>query len=157
MKDIKLKSHPASFMIYYFTSLIILILFPFFGSANIFLSILIIAIVELIRRGQNYYLGVEHITQEFKMIVHSRVSTPYNKIDQVEVSQSNFEKIFKIGTIEINTNDSPSLEISLKGIKNPMTIARAIKDRASKEGLMIYRNSAGKKKNEWLTKATRKG
>ena len=71
--------------------------------------------------------------------------------------QSNFEKIFKIGTIEINTNDSPSLEISLKGIKNPMTIARAIKDRASKEGLMIYRNSAGKKKNEWLTKATRKG
>lgn len=105
--------------------------------ATIFLlgipGIIYIVIVELIRRGNKYYITNERIIHEFTFLTRKISSALYNKIQDLYFTQGILGRIFGIGTIHINTAGTHLIEIKFKGIPNPMAVKRSIEHKMMKK------------------------
>ena len=91
-----------------------------------FIGILIIILVELIRRGNTYYITNKRVIHEFTFLSRKISSTTYDKIQDIHMTQNLIERIFGIGTIHINTAGTHFIEIKFKGIKEPISIKRLV-------------------------------
>ncbi|MDI6821081.1 MAG: PH domain-containing protein [Patescibacteria group bacterium] len=128
---INLHPHPLAYFFYYLGGIVITVTSLWFGMQNILLGILIVIIAEMIRRSETYLILEESVKREFKLISTSQTSVNYEKIQDVNVSQNIIERIFKIGSVKINTAGSNRIEIEFKGVKNPYAIGDLIKEKIS--------------------------
>jgi len=97
------------------------ILIFFFG-----IGIIVIIIIEGVRRGHKYYITNQRIIYEYSFLSRKSSSTKYKNIRDVHLSQNIIERIFKIGKVEVNTSGGNEREIILKGIENPQQIKNKI-------------------------------
>jgi len=102
------------------------------------LGLIIILFTELIRRGTKYYLTDKRIIHEYQFLVRKTSSTLYEKIQDMHFTQGIIERIVGIGTIHINTAGTTFIEITLRGIQNPVPIKRLIEEQ------MMKKHRAGK-------------
>lgn len=91
-----------------------------------FIGILIIILVELVRRGNTYFITNKRVIHEFTFLSRKISSTTYDKIQDIHMTQNIIERIFGIGTIHINTAGTHFIEIKFKGIKEPISIKRML-------------------------------
>lgn len=78
---------------------------------------LLILIVAFIRsRLQSLEITDEGITSRLGIINVNTQFVPYNKIDSVHVSRTIFDRIFRLGTLRIDTLGSIGVEISMADI-----------------------------------------
>ena len=107
------KFHPSwkNYWFWYLLGVIMLItiLFTIFG-------ILLIIVVELERRSTTYLVTDKRVIAERGLLSKKTNSTLYNKITDIETSQSFFQRIFNIGSIQINTAGSTEPEIIVRGV-----------------------------------------
>ena len=100
---------------------------PFGGIlVLIVIGIPILIIVEAIRRAHDYYITNKRIIYDFTFFSRKVSSVVYRKITDVHFTQNLFQRIFQIGDIQINTAGGESIEVKVKGIKNPGLITNFI-------------------------------
>lgn len=118
--------HPLSYLGYYILGGI-LTLSAFITVFAPLIGIPLIIIAELIRRGNKYYITDKRVTHEFTFIIKKTSSAPYDKIQDLHLTQGLLERMFDLGTIHINTAGAPTIEIKLSGIQNPSIAKELIK------------------------------
>ena len=89
-------------------------------------GILYIFIVNLIRKGNRYYITNKRIIHEFTFLSRKISSTTYDKIQDVHLTQGLIERMFNIGTVHMNTAGSHNIEVVFKGVKHPRAIRNQI-------------------------------
>jgi uncharacterized membrane protein YdbT with pleckstrin-like domain len=126
-----LKPHPFAYLFYYLGGVTIFLLLLNFGKLlyGVVAGAVIVALTEIVRRAEKFYVGENEVGRIFKLITSDKVSARYGKIQDIEVEQSIFDRIFNIGKIKINTAGSPAPEIIFRGVKNPYGIESAIRKR----------------------------
>lgn len=90
------------------------------------IGILIIVIVELLRKGNTYYITSDRVVHEFTFVSRKISSSPYSRVQDIHLTQSLPERIAKIGTVHINTAGTNSIEIEFKGVDDPHNVKKAI-------------------------------
>ena len=94
----------------------------------IFPGVIYIIVANLVRKGNKYYITNKRVIHEFTFLSRKVSGTSYDKIQDIHLTQNLIERLFKIGTIHMNTSGSQKVEVSFKGIEHP----RAIKNHIDK-------------------------
>lgn len=84
-----------------------------------FWGIIIIILVELYRNGNKYYITEKKVYHLYKFLSRTETSASFDKIQDVQLRQELFDRMFGIGSLYINTAGSNKIEIKITGIKNP--------------------------------------
>jgi uncharacterized membrane protein YdbT with pleckstrin-like domain len=125
----KVHPHPVSFMGYYFMGIIFLLvglaLYPLAIIAGVFIFIL----AEIVRRAESFYVLDSGVAREYRLLSTSRKFAEYEKIQNVEVSQSFMENLMGIGSIHLDTAGTDTREVSFRGAKDPYKIERMIREK----------------------------
>ena len=124
-----MQSHPAGSIQMYILGIAALILFPWLSYLSIALGILIIATTELIRRSETFFITDTGIAREFTLLSKTRTFVEYAQIENLNVEQTLFDRIFGIGTIFIDTAGSDAVELKLHDIPNPQEVELLIRHR----------------------------
>ena len=85
-------------------------------------------IVELVRKGNTYYITDRRTIHEFTFLKRDFSSAAYDKIQDLHITQGIIERIVGIGTIHINTAGSTFIEVRFKGISDPISVKRVIEE-----------------------------
>lgn len=85
--------------------------------------------IELVRRGNTYYITSKRLIHEYTFIVRKISYVTYDKIQDLHLTQSFLERIVGIGTIHVDTAGTTFIELIFKGISNPFSIKRLIEKR----------------------------
>lgn len=94
-----------------------------------FIGIIILILTELIRNANNYYITNKRIIHEYTFLSRKISSIPNRKIQDLHMTQNIIDRLFGIGTIYVNSAGSSSIEIRLKGLKNPEKVKKLIDKR----------------------------
>ncbi|MCD6412453.1 PH domain-containing protein [bacterium] len=94
---------------------------PFFG-----LGFLLIIFTFFLRGAHTFYLTDKKVIHEFTFLSRKISSAPYEKIQDLHLTQNIIERILNIGTLYLNTAGTSKMEIKLFGIENPEEIKKVI-------------------------------
>ena len=94
--------------------------------------ILFIVAGEISRRVETFYILGSGVARGYSFIGTSRKFAGYDKIQNIEVSQSLLERIFGIGNIGFDTAGTDKVEVKFYGIKNPYEIEKIIREKLNK-------------------------
>jgi len=89
-------------------------------------GIIYIFIANQVRKGNKYYVTNKRVIHEFTFLSRKVSGTPYNKIQDVHMTQGLIERMLGIGTIHINTAGSHNMEVVFKGVKHPRAMKKKI-------------------------------
>jgi uncharacterized membrane protein YdbT with pleckstrin-like domain len=133
-KNIILKRHPHWFfsLQFYFLGILLIALGFVFRMELAVLGLLVVVLVEIVRRAHTYYLLENGIVKQYRFLSTSRKFTEYEKIQNIEVTQSFVENIFGIGGIKFDTPGSDTFEIHFSTVKNPHQIEKIVRDKITK-------------------------
>lgn len=98
-----------------------------------FIGVLIIILIEFVRRGNSYYITNKRAIHEFTFLSRKISSTTYDKIQDLHMTQNIIERLVGIGTIHINTAGTHFIEIKFKGVKEPISIKRLLESHLMKK------------------------
>ena len=98
-----------------------------------FIGIPLIIIVELMRRGNKYYITDKRVIHQFTFISRKTSAALYDKIQDIHFTQGCLERIFGIGKVHINTAGTHLVEIVFAGVQNPVNIKRMIEEHMIKK------------------------
>lgn len=99
----------------------------------LFLLMLILAIIPLTIRliillNTTYYFYRDRVISEFEFVVIRKYSLPYNKIVNITVEVSVWDRITRAGDIVLHTPEDKKPDLVLKYIRNPKKVERRIYD-----------------------------
>jgi len=124
MRDEKiLKEIKPSHWAYLGWYLLGLLTVPFFG-----LGFVLIIFTFFLRGAHTFYLTDKKVIHEFTFLSRKISSAPYERIQDLHLTQNLIERILNIGTLHINTAGTSRMEIKLFGIKNPEEIKKIIEN-----------------------------
>lgn len=128
-QDILEKLHPHWFhyLDLYFFGILAFLVGIFFYWQFIIFSVLLILGTEVFRRAHRYYLMYSGISREYNFLSTSRKFAEYEKIQNIEVTQTFVQKILGIGSIKFDTPGSDLFEIHFDSIKNPYEVERVVR------------------------------
>jgi len=114
----------------------------------LFYMFLILALVLLVRVeyriwSKRYALTTERVIVSEGIFSEKFRSTTYDKITDLRLNQSVFDKVLNIGTIGIDTAGTDAIEIKFIGVKNPSYIQNKISEMQSAKKPVVE-EAAGK-------------
>lgn len=115
-----------------------------FGLTGLIIIILLVK-VEYKIWSKRYALTTERILVSTGIFSEKFKSTIYNKITDIELDQTFFDKILNVGTLKLNTAGGDNVEIVLDKISRPFDIKRHINDQQTITNPLVQ-NSIPKKK-----------
>lgn len=132
-EGVLVKEHPhwIQSLRFYFLGLLaftVPVFFPKFWPAIGF-GILIIAIAEVVRLSETYYVLESGVAWQYKLFSTSRKFAEYEKLQNLEVRQSFLENILGIGTIKFDTAGVDSVEVNFYEVKNPYMIEKIVREK----------------------------
>jgi uncharacterized membrane protein YdbT with pleckstrin-like domain len=96
-------------------------------------GIIVIILIELIRRGHTFYITDKRVIHEFTFLSRKISSSMYDKIQDIHMSQGIIERMVGIGTIHIDTAGTTVIEIRFRGISNPVSVKRMIEEKMTEK------------------------
>lgn len=127
------KAHPhwLQSLRFYFIGLVAVlggIFFPRFWFA-IPVGVLIIAIGELVRFAETFYVLESGVAWQYRLLSTSRKFAEYEKLQNLEVNQSFLENIVGVGSIKFDTAGVDKIEVSFHLVKNPYQIEKIVRSK----------------------------
>ena len=98
--------------------------FIFLGT--IIIPLAIILFIEIGVKANKYYVTNKRVIHEYKFLSRRLTSAQKKNITDVTLKQGVIDRMFGIGTLEINTAGSGNKEIIFKHISNPSKIKAKI-------------------------------
>lgn len=128
-QDILEKLHPNWFHYFdlYVLSVISLLVGIFFYWQFLIFSVFVFLGIELFRRAHSYYLMHSGISRQYNFFSTSRKFAEYEKIQNIEVTQTFIQKLLGVGNIKFDTPGSDLFEIHFDGVKNPYEVERTVR------------------------------
>lgn len=130
----KIHPDPLYFLDFYFSGIVFILVSYFFSWVLVTLGFFILALAEITRRAETFYISNSGVSREYKLLSTSKEFCEYNKIQNLEVSQSFLNNIFGIGNIHIDTAGSDKTEVNFHGIKYPYEIEKIIREKMKNLG-----------------------
>jgi uncharacterized membrane protein YdbT with pleckstrin-like domain len=93
----------------------------------VFLALLVIG--QLRRIGTTYSITNQRLTIQTGILSRDVHQTRLERIQNVNSSQSLFERVLRIGTVEFDTAGETQFDFAFRGVSNPRQIVRTV-DRA---------------------------
>lgn len=125
----KLHPHPFYYLGFYFSGIIFLFL-GFLLSEYLFLvGFFVFILAEISRYAETYYILESGIARQHKLFSTSRKFAEFDKIQNIEVTQSFLENILGIGNVHLDTAGADKQEVSFHGIKDPYRIENIIREK----------------------------
>lgn len=81
---------------------------------------------ELKRRANKYAVTNKRVLHEYRLLSRRISTAPHGKIQDVHFAQGLMERLFGLGTININTAGSSGIEIQFRGVKDPLEVKKII-------------------------------
>jgi uncharacterized membrane protein YdbT with pleckstrin-like domain len=125
----KVHPHPFSCLGYYFLGIIFVVGGLVFYPLAIIIGLLLFGFTEIKRRAETFYILDSGVAREYRLLSTSRKFAEYEKIQNVEVSQSLAETMFGIGSIHLDTAGTDTREVSFRGARDPYGIERIIREK----------------------------
>ncbi|MFA7285475.1 MAG: PH domain-containing protein [Candidatus Paceibacterota bacterium] len=127
--DVLEKFYPHRFLYldFYFFGLLAVVAGIFFYWQFLIFGILLIIGTEVFRKVHSYYLLHTGIAREYNFLSTSRKFAEYEKIQNIEVTQTFIQKILGVGSIKFDTPGSDLFEIHFDSIKNPYEVERVVR------------------------------
>ena len=125
----KLHPHFINFLKFYFLAAILVVLGILFFWPIILFSIIFILLGETTRRAETFYVFNNGVAREYKMLSTSRKFAEFSKIQNIEVNQSFFQTLFRVGNIKFDTAGTDLIEVSFLGVKDPYGIEKIIREK----------------------------
>ncbi len=134
----ELHPHAIGFLGFYFSGIALVIIgivsailgvFPFGITIfiGLFTGISAVALGEVSRRAETFYILEGGVAWQYKMLSTSRKFVEYEKIQNLEVRQSFSENMLGIGSIHFDTAGADKTEINFRGIKDPYGIEKIVR------------------------------
>ncbi len=124
----ELHPHRFGYIGFYFGGLVLIGLGAGFMIELIGVGILVIALGEIFRRAETYYVLDNGVSHGYKLVGSYRKFASYEKIQNLAVTQSLLEQLLGIGTLHIDTAGGPEAEVVFSYISNPYKIERTVRD-----------------------------
>ena len=125
----KFHPHPLSCLVFYLSGIIFMILSFFFSRPLFAIGFLAFILGEVVRRAETFYILDSGVARVYKLLSTSREFTEYEKIQNLEVSQSFIDNILGIGNIKIDTAGGDKTEVNFYGVGNPYYIEKIIREK----------------------------
>ncbi len=125
----KVHPHPISSLGYYFAGIILVLVGLAMYPLAILAGLLVVGLGEIIRRAETFYILESGVAREYRLLSTSRKFAEYEKIQNVEVSQSFMENLMGIGSIHLDTAGTDLREVNFQGAKDPYGIERIIREK----------------------------
>ncbi len=103
------------------------------GAIAILVGVITFLLTEISRRAETFYVLDNGVAKEYKMFSTSRKFVEYEKIQDVEISQSFLQKIFGIGHIDFDTASVEKVIVDFKNVRDPYRIEKIVRDKMKKE------------------------
>ncbi len=132
-EGVLVKEHPhwiQSLRFYFISALafILPVFFPKFWPA-VGVGVLIILIAEVVRLSETYYVLETGVAWQYRLLSTSRKFAEYEKLQNLEVSQSFFENLLGIGSIKFDTAGVDRIEVSFHLVKSPYKIEKIVREK----------------------------
>ena len=99
-------------------------------AAAVVLAFLVLVLVgQILRIGTTYSITNQRLTIERGILSRDVHQTRLERIQNVNLSQSLFERLLRIGTVEFDTAGESQFDFSFRGVGDPRRIVRTV-DRA---------------------------
>lgn len=98
-----------------------------FGLLIAAVAILGFSMLEIVRRAERLALYDDGIAKEFKLLSTRRTFAEYESVQDLELTQTFFERLLGVGTLHVNTSGSHGQEIVFRGIDRPHDVEHAIR------------------------------
>jgi len=125
----KFHPHPFNFIGFYFSGIILIVVSFFVHALLLPVGLLSFALAELVRRAETFYILESGVSREYKLLTTSRKFAEYDKIQNLEVTQSFIENLLGIGTVHMDTAGMDKMEVSFHGVEDPYRIENIIRER----------------------------
>jgi uncharacterized membrane protein YdbT with pleckstrin-like domain len=123
-EDILYESHPLMFRNNPIGFILSIVLIAMYG-----LGLIILLVWWLKAKGTKITLTNERVTLREGILSKSINEVYHTDVRNVKLSQSLFQRIFKVGTVGISTAGQADVEISVGGIPNPEKVKSIIDQR----------------------------
>lgn len=123
--------HPHRFyhFAFYLGGIVFLILGVLISWYLVIIGILIVAVGEIARVAETFYILESGVSRQYKLLHTSRDFTEYSKIQNIKVRQSFIENMLGIGNIHIDTAGSDDSEINFHGVVGPYDVEHIIREK----------------------------
>ncbi len=125
----KFHPDPLYFIAFYFFGIIFIIFSFFFLWYISVIGLLVIAVGEIVRRAETFYVLDGGVAREYKLFSTSREFCEYEKIQNLHVNQSFIDNIFGIGNVHVDTAGSDKTEVNFHGVRDPYKIESMIREK----------------------------
>ena len=125
----KFHPHFLGYLVFYISGVIIFILGYFLYWPLCLIGLLTIALGEVARRAETFYLLESGVTREYKLLSTSRDFVEYEKIQNIKVRQSFLENILGIGNLHMDTSGGDKTELNFRGVVDPYGVEHIIREK----------------------------
>ncbi len=126
-----LKAHPhwVQSIRFYFIGILAVVAgisFPRFWFV-IPVGVLVVVIGELVRFAEAFYVLESGVAWQYRLLSTSRKFAEYEKLQNLEVSQSFIENILVVGSIKFDTAGMDHIEVNFHLVRNPYQIEKIVR------------------------------
>lgn len=125
----KIFPHPFAYIPYYAFAIVFVLSAFLTGPIGFAAGAFIAGIAEAARRVEYFELRREGVARGFSFFSRGETLARYERIQDISVTQSVWDRIFGIGTVTVNTAGSSKPEIVFHGVKNPDALKKRILER----------------------------
>lgn len=128
----KLHPHPFYFFDFYFGGFAFIVasfFIPSFFWILLMIGIFVFVLAEIARRAETFYVLDSGVAREYRLLSTSRESAPYDRIQNIKITQSFFENMLGIGNIYFDTAGGDVVEVSFHGVKGPYGIESIVREK----------------------------
>jgi uncharacterized membrane protein YdbT with pleckstrin-like domain len=124
----KFHSHPLAFLGFYFSGFFFIVIGLFFLPLLIALGLAVLLLGEVSRRAETFLILDNGVERLYSLLSTSKKFIEYEKIQNLEVSQSFFENLFGVGSIKFDTAGTSEVELYFHTVKDPYSIETLIRE-----------------------------
>lgn len=105
--------------------------FAVFTCWTFFIPLILILVVEIEIRAKKYIITNKRVISDYTFIQKQSSSAELHKITDVYLKQGLMDRVFNVGSLEINTAGSNKKEIIIERIETPFEIKKLIVSKRS--------------------------
>ncbi len=125
----KIHPHPLAFSGFYISGILFIFLGFFFLPLLAIMGLLVFVVGEISRRAETFYILETGVERSYDFLVTSKKFVEYEKIQNIEVSQSFIENIFGLGSIKFDTAGTDQVELRFYAVRAPYSVEKIIRDK----------------------------
>lgn len=145
--------HPIAFFGFYFGGIFFFIAGFFLadligplGWISTGIGALVFFIGEISRRAETFYILEAGVERGYQLLSTDREFIDYAKIQDLDVDQSLFERMFGVGDVNFDTAGTSKVEMRFYAVRDPYRLERIIREKMGQPTVVQHADSANASK-----------